>query len=516
MVVINKSQYKRWLTCPRYAWNLYHQKMIEEATIISEDQSQQGYEVENLAQKLFPNGWTVSGQETADYLAETKRLMTDPQAAILYQATALSAANCLARADILTLDHRQRTFDLYEVKSVTNIGFGEKKQPKKQQQFIEDVGFQKLAFIDCPYQLKNIFIIYLNKQFRLQSTFDHQQFFITHQLTQAVDDQLADLKTKIQVALQDCSGAEPSCDCRYKAKIDRCPPEFFEKFNPDIPTKHSIFNISRIHKKKLGQLMDKQILAIDEINQTTLNEIQFSAKQLNQIQVSQTNQKIINKSAIKDILKQLQLPLYFLDYETVSYAVPRFDNSRPHQQIAFQFSLHILEASGQLQHQEYLMTGANNEELNKLLTHLKQAFSQPGSVVVWHQAAEKTFHKNLQDLMPETAGWLADITQCFFDLETIFSQQAYLHPDFNGQTSIKKVLPVILAEAQTQALIKTDDLDYKQLNIQDGQAASVAWKQALLAPEQERQAIFDDLLKYCRLDTLAMVKIYQFLQKLVE
>ena len=88
----------------------------------------------------------------------------------------------------------------------------------------------------------------------------------------------------------------------------------------------------------------------------------------------------------------------------------------------------------------------------------------------------------------------------------IFSDKLYIHPEFKGRSSIKKVLPVLVPE-----------LSYKDLGIQEGMTATIKWFRAVKwenLDDAERQKTFDDLEKYCYLDTLAMVEIYRRLDAL--
>jgi hypothetical protein len=87
-------------------------------------------------------------------------------------------------------------------------------------------------------------------------------------------------------------------------------------------------------------------------------------------------------------------------------------------------------------------------------------------------------------------------------METV-SKGGYVHPGFRGSTSIKKVLPVI-----------APDLDYSSLSISEGSYASERWLACALGEvEPDAQAIvFQNLREYCHLDTLAMVRIWEFLR----
>ena len=107
---------------------------------------------------------------------------------------------------------------------------------------------------------------------------------------------------------------------------------------------------------------------------------------------------------------------------------------------------------------------------------------------------------------PDYAEFLSGLNDRMFDLMDIFSQQHFVHHQFKGSHSIKAVLPVLVPE-----------FSYKELDIQNGQTASIRWYDAVTGSvtTEKAESTYKALLKYCCLDTLAMVKIYQYLQELL-
>jgi hypothetical protein len=103
-------------------------------------------------------------------------------------------------------------------------------------------------------------------------------------------------------------------------------------------------------------------------------------------------------------------------------------------------------------------------------------------------------------MLPEYKEAMEAINDRVVDLIIPFKQKWYDDPRFEGSASIKKVLPVLCPE-----------LTYKTLNIQEGGSAQRLWMEAVLdgARASEKDKILADLLKYCELDTLAMVELYR-------
>ncbi|MBT7736838.1 DUF2779 domain-containing protein, partial [Candidatus Peregrinibacteria bacterium] len=235
-------------------------------------------------------------------------------------------------------------------------------------------------------------------------------------------------------------------------------------------------------------------------------EFELTEYQRNHVNVEQTKQSIIDSIEIKQKLGELSYPLYFLDYETFPTAIPVYDGCTPYQQVPFQFSLHILrEPNGELEHYEFLHTDPEINPMIPLAEALRELIGEQGSVIVWNKKFEGKCHEDLAELLPEHAEIFHGYNNRFFDLMDIFSQHDYVDADFRGKFSIKAVLPVLVPE-----------LSYKNLNISDGSMAMNSWKRMMFEMEsqQDKDQVQQDLLKYCELDTLAMVKIFEVLKKL--
>jgi hypothetical protein len=137
---------------------------------------------------------------------------------------------------------------------------------------------------------------------------------------------------------------------------------------------------------------------------------------------------------------------------------------------------------------------------------MKEAFSGDlGTVFVWYEGFEKTRNEEMARMFPEYADFLNEVNAHTCDLMKIFSDRLYIHPEFKGRSSIKKVLPALCPH-----------LSYKDLGIAEGLTATIKWFHAVKRKmsDTEREQIFQDLLEYCQLDTWAMVEIFYVLEAL--
>jgi hypothetical protein len=209
------------------------------------------------------------------------------------------------------------------------------------------------------------------------------------------------------------------------------------------------------------------------------------------------NEPILDPVAIKEI-KSLTYPRYYLDFETIAFAVPIWKGTRPYIQLPFQWSCHVEKESGEITHYEFLDTSGNDPryEFSKSLI---EVLGSVGSIIVYSAGFEGARIKELAKEYPELEDRLLEIVNRFFDLLPL-ARNNYYHPDMKGSWSIKAVLPTIVPE-----------LDYANLVVKDGAQAQRAYREAVdkLRSGENALEIRKEMLKYCAQDTLAMVKIVQ-------
>ncbi len=243
---------------------------------------------------------------------------------------------------------------------------------------------------------------------------------------------------------------------------------------------------------------DGGIVCLNEVPEAiTLND-----KQKIQRRLAFDGGKHIDKLGIKNFLNKLEYPIYYLDFETINPAVPKFDGMKPYQRIPFQFSLHVQEKEGgELKHVSFLAEGMSDPR-PKFMQALKDNLGKKGSVLVYNQAFEKGVMNESSDALPEFKKWyLENILPRIKDLWDVFKDFSYYDPKQKGSTSIKYVLPVF------------SDLKYDDLDIGNGMLASLEYERVTYGnvDEKEKEKVRKALEKYCNLDTLAEVEIVETL-----
>ena len=226
---------------------------------------------------------------------------------------------------------------------------------------------------------------------------------------------------------------------------------------------------------------------------------------LRHLNAVKTEKVFIDTKAIKKELSMLEYPLYFLDYETFAPAIPLFDSYKPYQRVVFQYSLHIKRTPiAKLEHYEYL-----NREIkdptNELSESLFNVVGQEGSFISWNKSFEMGCNSEMSTRCEQYADFLNSVNDRMYDLMQCFKKGYYVHKDFKCSASIKRVMPVLVP-----------NLSYKALNIQEGGTASESWLKVADSKinQEEKDKLARDMLDYCQLDTLAMVEIFEVLNKL--
>lgn len=471
---ISKTDFIQFLSCPKSLWLLKHKPDLYphgEFSDYMKKLTAEGYEVE---------GWCrLYLQSRAD--------------AHRYSFQSIFATNrgLYAKADAVR-DNGDGTINLYEVKSSTSV----KKTGKHNQ--IKDATFQKIAAEEAGVNVSKVFIVHLNKDYVRKGAIDPEQLLMFEDVTSDVAEVEADTLAEIDQALEVLGQHEideSSCSCVGLTKSNHC--DSFDYFNPTIP-KPSIYNLPRISKAKLdGFLADERF----DLNKIGLNEV--TEKQIPVLRSAHLKQPIIDHAVIAEFFNKVVYPIYFIDYETYSSAIPLVDGARPQAPIPFQYSLHIKRTPDDMEllHVEYLAEKAAMPL--EMIEHMQSNIGSTGSLVSWHASFENTQNKNMSQLYSEKADFLNDLSERTLDLEDVL-KDGYVDIAFGGSTSIKKVLPVI-----------APDLTYKGMDVANGTDAMEAWIRLINMPESpEKVELRRAMLEYCKLDTYAMVRIFETMERL--
>lgn len=482
---ISKSQYLKGVQCPKALWFYRHRRDL--APEISESQQalfDAGHEVGELAQECFSGGIEITEEyyEILKAIKSTENAIADGNE-VIYEATASSSGGAYSRIDIFKKVRGSNAWDMIEVKMSNGVkGY-----------HLDDMSLQRYAFEGAGYNIRKSFLMHINNQYVRKGDLDIRQLFTLEDCTPVVQDRMAVIGDKVKQLISMLNNPEePPVEIG-----DHC----YDPFECDythhcmqhIPD-YSVYNIFR--GEKLETLLADDILEIEDVP----DGFDATERQAIEVQAVKSGNMHVDREGIRVFLDQLEYPLYYLDYETITPAVPLYDNSRPYQQIPFQFSLHIqAEQGGPVEHMEFLHTDAGDPRPG-FVSELINKCGTRGSIVVYNQAFESRINRELGENFPKDADALGAITGRMVDLLAPFRSRILYHPDMQGSASLKAVLPAFVP-----------DLSYDDLVIGDGGTASNKYLCCAkgVADDDTRHAIYTDLKAYCYQDTLAEVRLLE-------
>jgi predicted RecB family nuclease len=383
------------------------------------------------------------------------------------------------RADILEPGANNR-WNLIEVKSATSV----------KDEYLTDVAIQYHVLKAAGLDIDQVFLMHINREYVFDGRqLDLRKLFTLGDITSnaihlqnVIQDNLIELKAML--SRPQAPHVEPSRHCH---RPHTC--EFWEHCTRNKP-QNWIFDLTGIRQERMIDLSEKGINRIDEIPDTfPLSAIQ------QRIRTCILESRAYISKELNPLLRDVKYPVHFLDFETVSPAVPRYAGTRPYQTIPFQWSDHILFDDGKIEHREYLC----NEDMDprhEFSRTVLNTLGSNGSIFIY-TGYEKRIINSLAEDLPGHRRALLKTLDRFKDLCAIIKKHFY-HPEFHGSFSLKAVLPVLIP-----------GMSYKNLSIQEGAFASMEYLRMInpSTPNEEKQKIRQSLLTYCGHDTLAMLRI---------
>jgi hypothetical protein len=263
---------------------------------------------------------------------------------------------------------------------------------------------------------------------------------------------------------------------------------------------NSVFDIRGVGVDRFG-LYQRGIVRLADV---PLDELKSAQRQ--QVKATLNRQDAIDPQQVKAFLDTLWYPICHLDFETFNTPIPKFDGTRPYQQVPFQFSIHAQESPGaELQHFEYLAP-PQGDPRRELIEKLLEIIPADACVLAYNQAFEKGILRELAALFPDLADAIETRLTNVRDLMVPFRRRDVYRWQMRGSYSIKEVLPAMVPE-----------LSYEGLAIANGMAAMQAYQEMCALEDPVALAeLRAALLEYCRLDTLAMVRILEKLRAIGE
>jgi len=489
---LSKSRYCKGIQCPKILWLDKHKSEVRDDSVIDQRVLDNGNEVGDLAMGYYGDYAEVPyNKDKSIMLVETRRLL-DAKTEVICEASFSYDGN-FCSVDILRVF--DNSVEIVEVKSSTKI------DPIH----YDDTAFQYYVLTSCGLNVRKVSIMHINNKYKRQGELNLQGLFGVHDCTEKVlsmqDDVKANIdrlkkcvETKNEINIEIGKQCSTPYNCVYRSYCWK-----------HIP-KNSVFDVSGMQFKKQLAFYSRGIISFEQLLESG-EKISRTARLQVETQVY-NRPPTINKKAIKTFLDDLSWPLYFVDFEGFQEAIPPFDGLCPYMQTPYQYSLHIQkEPGGCPEHREFLAEeGADPRR--SLAEHLCADIPQTARVLVYNKVYEKGRLKELAERFDDLAKHLMDIHNNIRDLMQPFQTRAYYCRELGGSYSIKQAL---------HALCPNDpEHDYHALDlVHNGDEAMTVYKELRGKSPEEKERMRSALLAYCRLDTLAMVRVLEKLQELI-
>ena len=487
MFRISKSDYVLGLKCPNALWFKKFRKDLQPE--MNQAVLDNGTAVGELACDRFPGGIRIVAKPWEfEAIEQTQRAIAE-NSQYIYEATLGTNTGEYCAVDILR-NNADGTWDIIEVKSTT----------KPHDYHYLDASFQRYVFTKCGINIHKCFIMTLNPEYVRHGDINLEELFILHDVTEDLQDletvqtEIDRLRTILNNPELGIAISKTKCnkfyECGYKCHCWKAIPQY------------SVFDAFK------GATADEIYAKYGADLRNIPTELLSKQMHSGDIEAFLNNAEIVDKKILQDFYGSLRWPLYFLDYETIAPSIPMFDNSRPYQQICFQFSLHVQREPGsELEHCEYLHNDPNIDPRPGLIKHLIETIGNTGSVIVYNQCFEYGRNTEMARDFPAHAEQLQAINDRMVDLLIPFRERGLYRPCQNGSASIKQTLPAFVPE-----------MSYENLGIHNGTEASdqfMAFMTGKQTTEQTEQ-MMANLHEYCGQDTMAMVRLLDVIQKVIK
>ncbi|MBQ8164621.1 MAG: DUF2779 domain-containing protein [Clostridia bacterium] len=458
--------------------NFAYESFAESTRIRSDLPEIMAAETKRVMKSFFDSVRNVNSEKTT---SAARLILTD--AVFTFNEITVCIDRLLCRADGL--------IEICEIKAATHV----------KDSFIKDLSFKYAVLSLMGYTVKRVYIRYINGAYVKQGKIDANKFFFYKDVTESAKVYSSDMLGIIKESL--CMAEEPFCNIGYGClSPHKC--NYWGYCTGELPD-DNVFNIAGLSMDRKFELYDSGIISFEDIEKNR----SVSPRQMEQVSsVLHLSAPKINKKELVKFLDCLTFPLYFLDFETFQSAIPRFDGVSPFTQIPFQYSLHcMVEKNGEILHKEFL-ADYGKDPRRELAERLVKDIPDNVCVVAYNMVFEKNVIRKLALLFKDLYDPLMKIHDNIKDLMIPFQKHYYYDRKMNGSYSIKAVLPALFPD--------DPELDYKNLNlIHNGIEAMISYQQSENADNNTREEIRSSLLKYCGLDTYAMVKIWQKLNDVV-
>jgi len=527
--MLTKSRFKKALECPTklyYSLKSYDDESVRDPFLAA--LAEGGIQVGELAKLHFPDGVEVHEVGNVTALLETERLLEEQSERTLFEP-AFQVGMRMARVDIF-----RRVGNEVEVIEVKSKGVDEETNmllkggqgvTTKWLGYVADLAFQRQLVEDWykekgeHVRVKGLMMVmdkrrvanvnHLNSKFPISRARDGspncrvdrslalqdigEPLMEMRDLTEAIRALEGPIGLANKAAVlgettfaefvkqceEDAVGYQRNAPPRQSPIDTRCKKCEFSKGKEECWSRGLGWGAREFERRKVwdiwkggGKLFEKGIQFMEQVEEEDLGSGKNVPRQWTQVLGTKTDTSQIDVDGLRKAMLELPPPYHFIDFETSAPAIPHFAGMRPHEGLSFQFSHHVMDASGSVTHRtQFLETGSDINPTFNFVDALHNALSNEGGTIFRYASHENTYlnfaHRQLSQGSPFDAdhtqillNFIEEITyetgkkgggwsghRNMVDLKELVEKH-FWHPRMGGSNSIKDVLPAVLASSK--------------------------------------------------------------------
>ena len=477
---LSKSKIISGLLCPKRLYLEVHRPELIEYSNSTKTNFAKGNLVGEIARRAHPKGKLIGhAADLKAALAETAEKLKGDGGAVIFEA-AFQHGGALVRSDIFT--RKGAKHHVVEVKSSASV----------KDYHLNDVAIQSWVIAGAGFPLDSISVGHIDKKFLYKGNSNYDGLFMHVDVTQEIAESVEKVPTWIRQFQKMLVGKTPrvkigkQCtkpfECPFIAHCHKDQPEYPVELLP-----HGTHIAARLRAAGYSDLRKVPGSMIE----TSKHKLIW--------RVTKTGKAEVDPRARK-MIREWPYPRFYLDFETIAFTVPIWKGTRPFEALPFQWSCHIEREGGELTHKEFLDV-SGEAPLRAFAESLIKNLGRRGPIIVYTHY-ERTIIKSLIERFPDLEVPLNKLIRRLTDL-CIITENSYYHRNMLGSWSLKAVLPTV-----------APDLDYATVGeVQDGGQAQDAYLEIInpATTDERKQQLTNDLKEYCKLDTLATVRLSRFL-----
>ena len=493
-IFLSKSRFCQSKQCNKMFW-MNINKLEEKVPLDKDAIFKNGTMVGEFARGIFGDYINI------EFNKDLYKMISNTEEALKNKPNIITEASFVFNNNFCSVDILKNDIDgveIYEVKSSTEIT----------DIYLDDASYQYYVLRSLGYNVKKVSLVYINNQYVRHGDLELDELFNIEDITEIALAKQDEIESKIIEIYDYMNKYSKDNEPNQELSLNCMKPydcEYWQYCTRNLP-KPNVFDISggmrtnkKFEKYYEGKVSFNDLLH-ENLNPTYLEQVDFEVN---------NREPKIEVEPIKELLDTLKYPLYFIDFESFQLAIPEYEGTKPYQQLPFQYSLHIIETpGGELIHKEFLAETEDQDFLRHFAESMIKDLPENGSVIVYNMGFEHSRINELAAMFPDLKDELMRINENMVDFLPPFKKRHFYMKEMRGSASIKKVLP---------ALYPNDpELDYHNLPVvHNGSEASDTFVSLKGKSREEQEVLRNGLLKYCELDTYAMVKIWEKLKEVV-